>query len=530
VVLLVGLLGLTPLPWPNSRVQAATITVNNTADVVANNGQCTLREAIINANNDDQSGSTDCTAGAGADTIVLQAGQTYTLTIDTGADEDVAAENDLDVTSEITIRGNGTTIRRSTAVMCNLDGTDDAGEFRIFDVLAGGDLTLQQVTVRDGCADGTSLDDDGGGIRNEDTVTIENSTISNNQAEEDGGGILNDSGATLNLTNTTVSDNRAGDSGGAIDDDGGTVTIMTSTLSNNRTDSNDGGGIDNEGTLTITDSTLSNNRAGDDDGGIWSDGMVTIENSTISTNEADDDGGGIRVSSGTVDLSFVTIVRNRAGDDGGGIDNGDTVNIKESIVGNNTAPTGPNCDGGVSDTGTNLATDGSCGVTVVPSTGAGGLNLGGLGNNGGPTQTHALLAGSAAIDAASDCDNLAAATVMTDQRGITRPQGADCDVGAYEPRGAVALEGSGHCLQLETDLGSYIFIPSNGPPIRGQLRFSRRGTVLSFVNGYGEGRVLRGSVNLGTNRGNASLIIPPLIGGRRLSISDANILVNPTCP
>jgi CSLREA domain-containing protein len=157
---------------------AVTITVTTTADEVNTNGQCSLREAIINANNDDQSGSTDCAAGSGADTIVLAAGQTYTLSKDTdggGHETDSGADNDdLDITSAITIQGNGATIERSAAVTCTIDFSAAAGEFRIFEVTSSGTLTLQNVTVRNGCADGSvfSNNPDGGGIASEGTLTL----------------------------------------------------------------------------------------------------------------------------------------------------------------------------------------------------------------------------------------------------------------------------------------------------------------------------------------------------------------------
>ncbi len=74
--------------------------------------------------------------GGGPHTIVLQSGQTYTLTLDTAAgDDDTAAEDDLDITATITIQGNGATVQRDPALTCNMNGTNQVGEFRIFHVL-----------------------------------------------------------------------------------------------------------------------------------------------------------------------------------------------------------------------------------------------------------------------------------------------------------------------------------------------------------------------------------------------------------
>ena len=105
------------------------------------------------------------------------------------------------------------------------------------------------------------------------------------------------------------------------------------------------------------------------------------------------------------------------------------MNLKNTILASNTATTASDdCAGGMTSLGYNIASDASCALG-----GTGDLNstnplIGPLANNGGPTQTHALLSGSPAIDLVP----LSSRTVSTDQRGIARPQGAACDSGAYE--------------------------------------------------------------------------------------------------
>jgi CSLREA domain-containing protein len=202
------------------------------------------------------------------------------------------------------------------------------------------------------------------------------------------------SGAQLTLQNITIAQGKALQ-GGGIWNDGGTVTVTHSTLSGNSADF--GGGIANlNGTVTITNSTISGN-------------SVILGSF----------GGG-----GIANLT-------------GGVGTTSTVNIKNSIVGNNTAPVFITFRGDCANssifnaTGVNFDTDGGCpGFTQVTSA---QLNLGPLANNGGPTQTHALLSGSVAIDAAPDCTLVDGTTPVTqDQRGVARPQGAACDVGAYE--------------------------------------------------------------------------------------------------
>jgi len=514
VMALAWLLTLAPLPWPVSPVMAATFTVNTTADTEDANpgdgvcadssGNCSLRAAIMEAN-----------ALPGPDTIVLQSGQTYTLSKDTdggGHATDSGADNDdLDITSAITIQGNGATIRRASTPTCNLNGTADTGEFRIFEVAGTGNLTLQNVTVRNGCADGSASPDTvGGGILNSGgTVTVTGSTISGNNAQGAGGGIRN-----------------AG---------GGTVTVTNSTISGNSTSGN-GGGIWNGSTLTVTNSTISGNSASSG-GGIWNGSTLSVTNSTISGNSASGSGGGIRNAGGTSNLSFVTIASNSASTGGGINRGGGTVNIKNSIVGNNTASTGPNCSGGVTATGANFATDTvtSCGATnftYVPSTGPGGLNLGALQVNApGTTATHALQAGSAAIDAVMVCTDLSGASVTTDQRGSSRITEGLCDAGAYEAQ-LVTLKDdrSARCVEVEVVTQTYAFDTATTPPgvLFGAVQLRVLGARIQIRN-IG-GNPLNGTV-LTVPPGQGAAVLSVLSLRRIFSIGDRNLADTPhSCP
>ncbi|MEW6210363.1 MAG: choice-of-anchor Q domain-containing protein, partial [Acidobacteriota bacterium] len=220
--------------------------------------------------------------------------------------------------------------------------------------------------------------------------------------------------------------------GGIFNDSFGTLTIQNSTLSGNSAGF-DGGGIFNLGTLTIQNSTLSGNSA-DDSGGIFNSGTVTIQNSTLSGNTADDSGGGI-FNVGAVTIQNSTLSNNSALD-GGGISNFNLVTIKNSIVANSTS--GGDCAGSgtFNTSGVNFSTDSTCpGFTQVTSA---QLHLGPLQDNGGSTATHALLCGSVAVDAVTDCTDASMNPVTTDQRGVARPIDGDgdgmgeCDAGAYE--------------------------------------------------------------------------------------------------
>ena len=169
--------------------------------------------------------------------------------------------------------------------------------------------------------------------------------------------------------------------------------------------------------------------------------ISTITNTTISANIANNRGGGIRVNAGTMNLKNVTIHRNNGGTAQGGIATvSGTTNLTNTIVAGNVSVSQPDCAGpfvsggnnliGISNcTGFGSATNDQVGSSATP------INplLGALANNGGTTQTHALLASSTAIDRgkATDCPT-------SDQRGTTRPRDGDnngslvCDIGAFE--------------------------------------------------------------------------------------------------
>jgi hypothetical protein len=233
----------------------------------------------------------------------------------------------------------------------------------------------------------------GGGIFNEGEMTIVNSTISGNQHDHGlGGGIYNGCSATLMLVNSTVSRNHGGaDGSGPI-----------------------GGGIYNAGEMTIINSTVSGNRAsGFFDiygGGIFTSGRMSVANSTVTGNSSD---LGTAIAMGP---SSCTDPRTEIT---GTLLDGDCARWRDegTLVSNGYNIESPRDTCGFDQDGTDK-------VDVTEAQ----LNLGELADNGGPTMTHALGAGSVAIDhiSAVDCG------VTTDQRGEPRPVGDGCDVGAFE--------------------------------------------------------------------------------------------------
>lgn len=269
-------------------------------------------------------------------------------------------------------------------------------------------------------------------------VTLSNLTISNGTAAK-GGGIANN--GTLTINNCSISGNRAqsryGSSGGGISN-AGTLKINHSTISGNSVSAgfSAGGGISNTGTVAINNSTVSKNAA-PLGGGLWNQfqGTAAVSNSTFSGNTGYQ-GSAIGNGGKNVILKSSTVSGNTAAR--GAIYSGTSAILQNSIVSNNGP--GGNCyttDNGITSNGYNLSTDTTCNFNNVGDMTNINPMLGVLGNNGGPTQTMALLPGSPAIDAGdpNGCTDPPGQLLKTDQRGMPRPDKEDaggCDMGAYE--------------------------------------------------------------------------------------------------
>jgi hypothetical protein len=384
-----------------------------------------------NANNED-------------DTINLAQG-TYALT---AVNNDTDGPNGLpSITSAITIHGAGA----NDTVLARADGTP---EFRILHVATAGVLTIDGLTVTGAKLSGTPATFNGG-ILNKGTLTLRDSAVSAN-----------------------VVGNISGFAGG-ISNIGAMLTLLNSTVSNNRAE-NDPAGISNaSGTLMLLNSTVSGNFSGTV-GGIGNTGFVgqslmTAVNSTISNNFGSDTAGGISNVLGTVNLLNSTITGNTTAQHSiapsvaGVLNDGGTMTVNHSIIlGNSTldrenptpTPLFPSeclnfvefvtSPGQITSLGHNLvATVAFPEIFQCPSDGPGDLTvdpanvfttvLGPLQNNGGSTETHALLPGSPAIDAgAAVCTDASGAPLTTDQRGRPRPIDGNgdgmraCDIGAFE--------------------------------------------------------------------------------------------------
>ncbi|TAN35432.1 HYR domain-containing protein [Patescibacteria group bacterium] len=457
------------------------LIVNSAADLVdalpgdgicaTATGVCTLRAAVMEAN-----------AMAGADAILFDSsvnGTPITLTI-AGAGENAAETGDLDVTGSVTITGNG----MDNTIIQACDATANpscSGIDRIFDVQDGAALNLSGVMLRNGRGSSEPFGRSGGAIRvglhlpweggngTSSSLILSNSALLNNVATVHGGAIS--SIGSVTISNSVITGNRAagGSGGGVLNNLGGTLTVSNSTFSANTADGGGGAVFANPGSLpapvTITNSTISENTSGGAGGGLFQNGgssAFTVTNTTISGNRAAGHGGGIISAGSGTTLASVTVTGNTADSDGNNDGDGGglqgTATVKNSIIAGNSdlsagasAVVRPDCAGTISSQGYNLigngtgcsgAVNGANGDQVGTDEAPIDPTLGPLQDNGGSTETHALLGGSPAIDAANPagCTDSAGALLTTDQRGMGYPRAIDadsdgtvrCDIGAVE--------------------------------------------------------------------------------------------------
>lgn len=374
---------------------AADLLVTRTDDPAPDGclaDDCSLREAIIQSNSDDIQ-----------DTITLPAGK-IALSL-SGTDQDASA-GDLNITKSVTITG-----AAAGGTIIDADKID-----RIFQIDAGTNVDLKKLTLEDGQAGSTAQVDGGGAILNLGFLNLIDCTIQKSVAV-DGGAIYNQ----------------------------GILVIERSTLSAN-------------GIFPVTGQTATTSG-----GAIYQGGnLMQLMNSTLSGNAAVSAGGGIYQEIGTTKLFNVTITDNEVNGatSGGGIHNANTTAesmiTKNSIIAQNSG-LAPDCagGGGLSSQGNNIigdntgcsftqSTEDQVGTSILPLDPKIGL----LADNKGLTLTHALEAGSPALEAGSlsGCayEGEAAGSslaLIQDQRGFARPWDNDadglsrCDIGAFERGG-----------------------------------------------------------------------------------------------
>jgi predicted outer membrane repeat protein len=405
--------------WAASAAQAQipppplikTYNVNTTADLIDDNvadglchtsaNNCSLRAAVIQANHlATQNTVAEIHVPPGVFVLTRTQGS-----FEQNYDLDMISPLATDQVISILGAGAGRTI---------IDGNDAS---HVIYIEAARAVIIRNVTIRHGNAN------DGAGVYNNNgALSVVESVIEDNHTSGDGGGIYSVNGGRLSLQDSTVRGNSAVGGGGGIFQSG-TAKIRGSTISANAADN--GGGIYNTGELVLVDSTLSGNNATTDGGGIYSDIHTFLYNTSVIGNIADvdhDANGGV----------------------GGGMyaEPGARYVVVNSLIAGNAVSGGfidEDCDGTFELYGFNLFGDvtgctfsgdgGSAWRIVLPNT------IGSLQNNGGPTLTHALLAGSNAIDNTYDqgcIDETGTVLLTTDQRGAPRIAGQRCDVGAVE--------------------------------------------------------------------------------------------------
>jgi hypothetical protein len=303
---------------------------------------------------------------------------------------------------------------------------DGGGTTQLSIVNSGVSLTLKGLTLAHGYAAGPW----GGAIQNSGTLAITNSTLSGNSDSYAAGAIYNDGNGTLTITGSTLSGNSASYGGAILNFHD--LTVTTSTFSGNHVGASGGAIYTYLGPANIAASTFSGNSAYWGGAIYQQDVALSVTSSTLSGNSAGY--GGAIANYGTVKIATSTLAGNSASVSGGTlyVFSASDV-IGGSIIANSSGAS--NCAGTITDNGSNLSNDSSCGFSAAK----GDLvntnpKLGPLANNGGPTKTMALAPTSPAIDKIPTSAASLCATGGMDQRGVSRLDNGEstCDMGAYE--------------------------------------------------------------------------------------------------
>ena len=376
------LVGFSQSPWVTDSPSVNVPGINAVIYVTSNSdaGFGSLRQAIIDAN-----------ASAGDDVIdfALTGSTPYTITLSSALPDIIDANSavGLGTAGKLKITGPG-----ATQLTIN-----SSGNYSIFTINSGGDLTLSGATIY-----GAYNSGNGGAFYNAGSLHLDSAVLTNNTAAR-GAGIYNDSSANLDVSNTTFYANHATQFGGGIYNASANLANVTSSTFNANWSDGKGGGIyvGSQSSLNLTNSTLYANYA-PEGGGVQNDGTLNSINNTLYYNNGYGTAGG------------------------GGIKNNGTVNIINTII--------TNSPGGSDYRGTNpltsrnnIVADGtitSGATTVDPA-------LSALEDNGGPTLTMALREGSPALRAGDAASSNGAPVSGLDQRGFARSATAP-NIGAFE--------------------------------------------------------------------------------------------------
>ncbi len=529
------------------EVQTISLVVDSSTDTddgFYGAGQLALREALIITNGNPGADTITFDSSLSGSTITLVGGTQLSitddltltglgsgnLTVDGAAASRVFLIDDLDYATNKTVSISGLTIQNGGLLGGNFGaGIANEDSLTLTDVVVtnntltngaldfgagiysgnqsfgsngfGASLTLLRTTVSN------NTNGLGAGIYSLGNLTITDSTVSGNTAEGNAGGLWF-LGITMSITGSTFSGNMTGLNhlGGGVLLSGTGVQEITNSVISGNTSTSDGGGlvpaVSGAATVVVSNSTISGNTSGTQGGGI-SDfgGNVTITNSTISGNTAVTGGGGIAARAiAPLTITNSTIAFNTtAGGTGGGIEttNG-PVTLTSTIVSNNISGTSTPDD--IALNGGSIAASSSFNL-IGDSTTSGGLTdgtnnnivgqdplLAALANNGGTTQTHALMAGSPAIDAGA-----AFSSLTTDQRGglFAREDNGTADIGAYERQMlALVVDTTESTDDGDVSAGDLsireAILASNANPLDDSITFaaSLNGSTITLTDGF----------------------------------------------
>jgi CSLREA domain-containing protein len=438
------------------RVTMSGLTARNGDPNGANGGgirddaQLTLDTVTLSGNTTGPTVGVIAGNGGGISVEEAAVASLRNVTIDGNAAASGGGASASDFNASVVVRG-GSVISNNNAVVAGGGGDIGNGRFELSD---------SRVTANHACATPT-------------TTTCVGITAGR------AGGLIEEFGIVL-VRRSQIDHNTAPLGGGLSEEGGGLVMVEDSTVNDNQSTgsaASNGGGLLEQGAgqVVITNSTFANNHADGDGGGVAADGgnQLSLTNVTISANSAGTalfntgSGGGVSNTGGdNVSLVNVTLQGNQAAAGGGNLDNCSPassclIQLTNTLV---TGGSPANCAGVMTSLGHNLDDAASC---LFGSGGdLSGVNpaLGALASNGGRTQTAALTPGSLAIGAG---DN--AGCPGSDQRGVPRPQGPICDIGAYESAPPSAVTGTATALGTTTaTLGGS---GANPDPVAGTVFF-----------------------------------------------------------
>lgn len=412
VAVLVAVLAVGAVGFPDPASAAVDIVVTTNRDVVADDGLVSLREAIDQANRQ-----------AGPETIVLAEGDLYRLTRCGALHEDANVTGDLDFAdAELTISGTGATIMQTCAGQRVLHALGRGNRLGLFEVV----IDSGNVGRNPGDAETKSY---GGGVRSAGSVLIRSSRFERNVSPTNGGALWADGRVDV-LDSLVVGNAAAGKGAGfaAL----GEVSVLRSSIVDGVA-RGDGGAIWAKGNVYVKESTLANNSAGGSGGAIRGAGFATqvfVDISTLTGNSGGRDGGGVTAPS--VLISHATVVDNAA--PAGANVRADSLAAVRSVIA--LARGGVDCalggNGVAVSSGWNFSGDASCGLRHATDKQGGDPRLAALAANGGPTETRLPLAGSPLLDRVPLGKAECGSPLFPDQRGVARPRGAACDIGAAE--------------------------------------------------------------------------------------------------